>query len=42
MGRSCGSLFTTTADCLAIIELTVNWDAEKLYSVEGEGPFDEF
>ena len=35
-------IFETAADCLAVIELTVNWEAEKLYSVEGLGPFDEF
>ena len=35
-------LLATTADCLATIELAVNWEAEKLYGVEGEGPFDEF
>jgi len=28
--------------CLAVIELAVNWEAEKLYDVEGLGPFDEF
>jgi hypothetical protein len=27
---------------LAVLELAVNWDAEKLYGVEGLGPFDEF
>lgn len=35
-------LLATTADCLATIELAVNWEAEKLYGVEGDGPFDEF
>lgn len=35
-------LLTTAADCLAILELAVNWEAEKLYGVEGQGPFDEF
>jgi hypothetical protein len=35
-------LLATAADCLAIIELAVNWEAEKLYGVEGQGPFDEF
>jgi len=29
-------------DCLAVFELAVNWHAEKLYGVEGLGPFDEF
>jgi hypothetical protein len=24
------------------LELAVNWEAEKLYGVEGLGPFDEF
>jgi hypothetical protein len=33
---------STAADCLATIELAVNWEAEKLYGVEGAGPFDEF
>jgi hypothetical protein len=28
--------------CLTMIELAVNWEAEKLYGVEGLGPFDEF
>jgi hypothetical protein len=35
-------LLHTAADCLAVIELAVNWEAEKLYAVEGLGPFDEF
>jgi len=25
-----------------VIEMSVNWEAEKLYGVEGQGPFDEF
>ena len=29
-------------DCLDIIELAINWEAEKLYGVEGWGPFDDF
>jgi Eco57I restriction-modification methylase len=29
-------------DCLGVIEHAVNWEAEKLYGVEGCGPFDEF
>jgi Uncharacterized conserved protein len=29
-------------DVLRIIERAVNWEAEKLYGVEGLGPFDEF
>ena len=28
--------------CLEIIERAVNWEAEKLYGVEGYGPFNEF
>lgn len=35
-------LLTTAADALSILELAVNWEAEKLYGVEGLGPFDEF
>ena len=35
-------LLATAEDGLAIIELAVNWEAEKLYGVEGLGPFDEF
>ncbi|HAO77612.1 MAG TPA: hypothetical protein DCQ92_01310, partial [Verrucomicrobia subdivision 3 bacterium] len=35
-------LLHTAADCLAVLELAVNWETEKLYSVEGLGPFDEF
>jgi hypothetical protein len=35
-------LLTTAADCLHILELTVSWEAERLYGVEGLGPFDEF
>jgi hypothetical protein len=35
-------LLHTAADCLAVLELAVNWEAEKLYGVEGQGPFDEF
>jgi type I restriction-modification system DNA methylase subunit len=34
-------LLSTTADCLATIELAVNWEVEKLYGIEGCGPFDE-
>jgi len=29
-------------DCLALFELAVNWHVEKLYGVEGLGPFDDF
>ena len=35
-------LLATAADCLEVIELAVNWEAEKLYGVEALGPFDEF
>jgi hypothetical protein len=35
-------LLQTAADGLAVLELAVNWEAEKLYGVEGLGPFDEF
>ena len=35
-------LLVTAADGLAILELAVNWEAEKIYGVEGLGPFDEF
>jgi hypothetical protein len=35
-------LLHTAADCLAVIELAVIWEAEKLHGVEGPGPFDEF
>ena len=35
-------LLTTAADCLHILELAVNWEAERLYGVEGLGLFDDF
>ena len=35
-------LLTTAANCLEVLELAVDWEAEKLYGVEGLGPFDEF
>ncbi|MBI2929733.1 MAG: hypothetical protein HYY24_29085 [Verrucomicrobia bacterium] len=35
-------LLATATDCLEVIQLVVNWEAEKLYGVEGGGPFDEF
>jgi hypothetical protein len=35
-------LCATASDCLAILELAVNWECEKLYGVEGMGPFNEF
>ena len=37
-----GQLLSNPSDCLEIIEKAVNWEAEKLYGVEGLGPFDEF
>jgi hypothetical protein len=37
-----GHLLETSSDCLEVIEKSVNWEAEKLYGVEGQGPFDEF
>ncbi len=37
-----GLLLETPADCLEVIEKSINWEAEKLYGVEGQGPFDEF
>ena len=35
-------LITTADDCLNIIELAVHWAVERLYGVEGYGPFNEF
>jgi hypothetical protein len=35
-------LLAAAADCLEVIEMPVNWEAEKLYGIEGLGPFDEF
>jgi hypothetical protein len=35
-------LLEAPRDCLAVLENAVNWEAEKLYGVEGLGPFDEF
>jgi hypothetical protein len=35
-------LLRTAADCLAVLERAVNWEAEKLYGVEALGPFEEF
>lgn len=35
-------LISTAEDCLNIIELAVHWAVEKLYGVEGHGPFSEF
>jgi hypothetical protein len=37
-----GLLLSGPGDCLEVIEKAVNWEAEKLYGVEGLGPFDEF
>ena len=37
-----GLLLAGPGDCLEVIERAVNWEAEKLYGVEGLGPFDEF
>ena len=36
------TLWTITRPNLEVIEKAVNWEAEKLYGVEGRGPFDEF
>jgi hypothetical protein len=35
-------LLHTADDCLAVVELAVNWAVERLYQVEGLGPFNEF
>ncbi|MBI3097643.1 MAG: N-6 DNA methylase [Planctomycetes bacterium] len=35
-------LFHSPGTCLEAIELAVNWAVERLYGVEGMGPFDEF
>ena len=35
-------LLASAEDCLNAIELSVQWEVEKLYGVEGLGPFDEF
>ena len=37
-----GIMLEPPADCLEVIEKSVNWEAEKLYGVEGQRPFDEF
>jgi hypothetical protein len=37
-----GILLETPADCLEAIEKSVNWEAELLYGVQGQGQFDEF
>ena len=36
------ALLATPVHCPSLLELAVNWEAEKLYGVEGLGPFDEF
>jgi hypothetical protein len=35
-------LLHASDDCLAVVELAVNWAVERLYQVEGLGPFNEF
>jgi len=35
-------LLDSSVECLDAIELAVQWEVEKLYGVEGMGPFDEF
>jgi hypothetical protein len=35
-------LLATPRHCLAVLGNAVNWEVEKLYGVEGLGPFDEF
>lgn len=35
-------LLSSSQNCLDAIELSVQWEVEKLYGVEGQGPFDEF
>ncbi len=35
-------MFQTADDCLAGIELALNWTVEQIYGVEGFGPFNEF
>jgi hypothetical protein len=35
-------LLHTTDHCLAVVELAINWAVERLYGVEGLGPFNEF
>jgi hypothetical protein len=36
------ALVDTAEDCLQVAELNINWAVERLYGVEGLGPFDEF
>ncbi len=33
---------TDPNDCLTLLERAISWCAERLYGVEGQGPFDEF
>jgi hypothetical protein len=35
-------LLDSSEECLVAMELAVQWEVEKLYGVEGKGPFDEF
>ena len=35
-------LLATPQHCLSVLGNAVNWEAEKLYGVEGVGPFNEF
>jgi hypothetical protein len=35
-------LLATPGHCLSVLQCAVNWEAEKLYGVDGLGPFDEF
>ncbi len=35
-------LLATPRHCLAVLGKAVHWETEKLYGVEGLGPFDEF
>jgi hypothetical protein len=35
-------LISTAENCLNIIELAVHWAVERLYGVEGHGPYNEF
>jgi hypothetical protein len=35
-------LLDSARDCLEVIELAIQWEVEKLYGVEGMGPFEEF
>ncbi|MDI6766984.1 MAG: hypothetical protein QME52_09200, partial [Bacteroidota bacterium] len=35
-------LLDSSEECLHAIELAVQWEVEKLYGVEGTGPFEEF